>query len=115
MMVHILGGCLSGASFSPIRVRTQRPQDPDNLGHFFFAIDPSAFRDPGEFSADLDEVIDVVHSAPAVDAARPVLVPGEPEERARKERAERGIPIPPALIKQVQGLCERANVAFVLE
>src|SRR5262245_52044566 len=53
MMAHILGGTLSGASFSPIRNRSQRPQDPDDLGHFFMAIDPKAFRDEGEFESDL--------------------------------------------------------------
>jgi LDH2 family malate/lactate/ureidoglycolate dehydrogenase len=48
VMVHILGGILSGASFSPIRARTQKPSDPHNIGHFFMAIDPRAFRDEGE-------------------------------------------------------------------
>src|SRR2546425_5918342 len=49
VMVHILGGALSGASFSPIRNRTQKPSDPHNIGHFFLAIDPRAFRAEGEF------------------------------------------------------------------
>src|SRR5439155_15551612 len=35
VLVHILGGVLSGASFSPIRKRTQRESDPHNIGHFF--------------------------------------------------------------------------------
>jgi len=61
VMVHILGGTLSGASFSPIRNRTQKPSDPHNIGHFFLAIDPRAFRPAGEFEHDLDQVIDVLH------------------------------------------------------
>src|SRR5438093_20850 len=44
VLVHILGGTLAGASFSPIRNRTQRPSDPHNIGHFFMALDPRAFR-----------------------------------------------------------------------
>src|SRR5712691_10309361 len=55
VMVHILGGVLSGASFSPIRNRTQKPSDPHNIGHFFMAIDPKAFRDDGAFEEDLDQ------------------------------------------------------------
>ena len=47
VMVHILGGALAGASFSPIRNRTQKPSDPHNIGHFFLAIDPRAFRADG--------------------------------------------------------------------
>ena len=58
VMVHILAGTLSGASFSPIRNRTQKPSDPHNIGHFFLAIDPRAFRDAGLFEDDLDQVLD---------------------------------------------------------
>ena len=45
VMVHILGGTLAGASFSPLRNQTQKPSDPHNIGHFFLAIDPP--RVPG--------------------------------------------------------------------
>ena len=72
LMVHILGGTLSGASFSPIRVNTQGPSDPDRLGHFFLAIDPKAFRPQGAFEDDLDAVIDVMHATPPLDPAQPV-------------------------------------------
>jgi len=114
MMVHILGGVLAGASFSPIRVRSQQPKDPDNLGHFFCVIDPSLFREPEAFAADMDALIDTLHATPPADPALPVLVPGEPEARARAERTRRGIPIPPALAKQIRALCEEAGVAFLL-
>jgi len=115
MMVHILGGALAGASFSPIRVRTQRPQDPDNLGHFFCVIDPAMFREPDEFAADMDALIDTLHATPPAHPDLPVLIPGEPEARARAERAVQGIPIPPALAQQVRGLCEQAGVSFLLD
>lgn len=115
VMVHILGACLSGASFSPIRVLTQRPQDPDDLGHFFLAIDPTMFREPGEFEADMDRLIETLHAAPAANPAEPVLVPGEPEERARRERRVHGIPVPPALARQIRALCSDAGVAFLLD
>src|SRR5512134_3676806 len=58
VMVHILAGTLSGASFSPVRNQTQKPSDPHNIGHFFMAIDPRAFRPEGEFEEDLDQVLD---------------------------------------------------------
>src|SRR5688572_790152 len=40
MMAHILGGTLNGGSFSPIREKNQGAKDPDNIGHFFLAVDP---------------------------------------------------------------------------
>jgi LDH2 family malate/lactate/ureidoglycolate dehydrogenase len=114
LMVHILGGTLSGASFSPIRVKTQKPSDPDRLGHFFLAIDPKAFRPDGAFEEDLDAVIDVLHGTVPVDPAQPVLVPGDPEAAARERRLREGIPLPVTLLEKLRAICERSGVAFIL-
>ncbi|WP_211871667.1 Ldh family oxidoreductase [Neoroseomonas terrae] len=114
MMVHILGGTLVGSSFSPIRNRSQKPGDPDDIGHFFMAIDPAAFRSPGEFENDLDDVIDVMHATPATDPSKPVLVAGEPEEAERQRRLRDGIPVPDSLDKLIRGICERSNAPYLL-
>ena len=114
VMVHILGGTLAGASFSPLRNRTQRDSDPHNIGHFFMAIDPGAFRDEGEFESDLDDVIDVLHGARRADPAQPVLVAGDPERLTRAERLEQGVPIPDDLMEQLRGVAAAARVPFVL-
>jgi len=114
LMAHILGGTLAGASFSPIRNRTQRPEDPDNIGHFMLALDPGFFRAPGAFEADLDEVVGVLRATPPAAPALPVLVPGDPERLERAERLAQGIPIPPLLAEEIRGIAERAGVAFLL-
>ncbi len=95
MMAHILGGALSGASFSPIRNRTQKPSDPDNLGHFFLAIDPKAYRPEGAFESDLDAAIDVLHETPPVDLRE-------------------GIPMPVSLVEKIQAICQRSGARFIL-
>ena len=114
LMVHILGRALPGASFSPIRVKTQGPSDPDRLGHFSLAIDPKALRPEGAFEGDLDALIDVLHATPPIDAAQPVLVPGDPEAKARAERLRDGIPVPETLVEKIKGVCERSGVPFIL-
>jgi LDH2 family malate/lactate/ureidoglycolate dehydrogenase len=114
LMVHILGGALPGASFSPIRVKTQKPEEPDRLGHFFMAIDPRAFRPGGAFEDDLDAVIDVLHATPPLDPAVPVLVPGDPEAAARERRLREGIPLPDSLVAKLRQVCERSGVACIL-
>src|SRR5712692_4717229 len=114
VMVHILGGALSGASFSPIRNRTQKTSDPHNIGHFFLAIDPRAFRAEGEFERDLDQVIDVLHGAKRADPAQPVLVAGDPEMATRSERLSEGVPIPDDLVEQLRTVAKSAGVPFVL-
>ena len=114
MMVHILGGTLTGASFSPIRERRQKTSDPENIGHYFQAIDPKVFLLEGRFQADLDEVIDTLHATPPADPAKPVLVAGEPEDRERERRLREGIPIPPALDRHIRDICGRCGAAYLL-
>ncbi len=114
VMVHVLGAVLSGGSFSPIRNRTQQPSDPHNIGHFFMALDPHAFRAEGEFEADLDQVIDTLHGAKRADPAQPVLVAGDPETATKRERLEQGVPVPDDLMVQLRVVAERAGVPFVL-
>jgi LDH2 family malate/lactate/ureidoglycolate dehydrogenase len=114
VMVHILGGALSGASFSPIRNRTQKPSDPHNIGHFFLAIDPRAFRPAGEFENDLDQVIDVLHNTKRADPAQPVLVAGDPEMATKVERLRDGVPVPDDLMAQLRDVAKAASVPFVL-
>jgi LDH2 family malate/lactate/ureidoglycolate dehydrogenase len=115
VLVHVLGGTLSGASFSPIRNRTQRPSDPHNIGHFFLAIDPRAFRADGEFENDLDQVIDVLHNAKRADGNQPVLVAGDPELATRAERLAHGVPIPDDLMAQLRTVAQSAGVPFLLD
>jgi len=114
VMVHILGGTLAGASFSPLRNQTQKPSDPHNIGHFFLAIDPRAFRAGGEFEEDLDQVIDVLHNAKRVDPNQPVLVAGDPEMATRAERLRDGVPVPDDLMDQLRAVAKSAEVPFVL-
>jgi LDH2 family malate/lactate/ureidoglycolate dehydrogenase len=114
VLVHILAGTLPGASFSPIRNRTQGPSDPHNIGHCFLALDPRAFRDEGRFEEDLDQVIDVLHATRRADPAQPVLVAGDPEMATRRERLEHGVPIPEDLMAQLRAVAAGAGVPFLL-
>ena len=115
VMVQILSATLAGASFTPIRKRTQGRGDPDDIGHFLMALDPRAFREDGAFENDLDDVIDVLHAARPTDANEPVLVAGEPEEMSRDERLRTGIPIPDALAQKIGAICERCGAPYLLD
>ena len=115
MMAQILGATLAGASFSPVRFRTQPESAPNNIGHFFMAIDPKAFRSEGEFEDDMDQLIDEMHDAAPADPAQPVLVAGDPEALQRETRLRLGIPLSVALAGQLQAVCQRSGVPFVLK
>ena len=115
MMIQILAGTLSGASFSPIHARSAGIAGPDNIGHLFLAIDPKAFQAEGVFEDGLDTIIDYLHATPAADPALPIMVAGEPEAKSREIRLRDGIPIPATLATKIKAICERNGCAFLLE
>jgi LDH2 family malate/lactate/ureidoglycolate dehydrogenase len=114
VMVQILSSALTGGSFSPVRNRAGKGKVAHNIGHFFLAIDPGAFREPGEFEDDVDEVVDILKASTPTDPARPVQVAGDPERAARAERIERGIPMPDALLEQLRAIAANAGVPYSL-
>ncbi|MBK1660081.1 Ldh family oxidoreductase [Paracraurococcus ruber] len=114
MMVHILAGALTGASFSPILKRSWTPDQPQNIGHLFLALDPKAFREEGEFEGELDSILDVLHATPPANPEEPVLVPGEPEDIMRAKRLAEGVPVPDTLDTLVREICERCGAPYLL-
>jgi LDH2 family malate/lactate/ureidoglycolate dehydrogenase len=115
IMVEILSAMLSGARFGATReARGVDGTGGEDVGHFMLAIDPAAFRDAGDFAADMDDLIDALHATPPVDPSEPVLVAGDPETAAERERREHGVPVPAKLIEQVRQVCRAANAEFLL-
>jgi LDH2 family malate/lactate/ureidoglycolate dehydrogenase len=114
-MVEILSTLLPGAYYAPTRAHRHPNAPHHNVGHFFMALDPKVFRDAGEFETDLDDLIDALHAAPRADPAQPVLVAGEPEERAYADRRRNGIPIPSGLARIVRDIAAACGAEFLLE
>ncbi|HXV32071.1 MAG TPA: Ldh family oxidoreductase [Sinorhizobium sp.] len=114
-MVEILSAMLPGAFYAPTRERRHPGLRYYNVGHFFLAIDPGAFRDPAEFRAEIDDMIDALHGAEPVGKDLPVLVPGDPEHAARASRRVHGVPVPASLRLQIKNIADAAGVPFVLE
>ena len=115
VVAQILAGALAGGSFSPLRDRDLAPDSPFNIGHFCLAINPEFFRPGGEFTHEVDEVVDELHTTRPVDPAQPVLVAGDPEAETRERRLREGIPIPEALGRNVRAVAARAGVPFLLD
>lgn len=110
LLAQVLGGTLNGGAFAPIHRRSHGPSDPANVGHSFIAIDPVFFGEPGAFQDDLDGIVDLLHATRPVDPAKPVLVPGDPEEASRIERLREGIALPRELELQLNAVAASAGV-----
>ncbi|MGQ9370158.1 Ldh family oxidoreductase [Azospirillum sp. ST 5-10] len=110
-MVEVLSTVLAGASFAPLRPDGAARND---VGHFFLALDPHAFRDDGGFEADLDAVVEALRATAPVDPARPVLVAGDPEHRTRERRLREGVPVPRSLADTVGAIARAAGAEDLL-
>ncbi len=110
MMVQILAGALAGSSFPATRPKDALP----DISHFFLAIDPKAFGVADSFGAALDEMIDTLHNTAVSTAGKSVMVAGEPEDRHHADRLMHGVPLSTTLLAQLEAICQRQNVPFLL-
>jgi LDH2 family malate/lactate/ureidoglycolate dehydrogenase len=115
VMAQLLGSTLAGGSFSPFRSRDAKPGAPDNIGHFFLALDPQFFRTGGSFEDDVSDILDHLRGSPAIDPKTPVIVAGEPEFTRRTERLKTGIPLNDAFLDEVRTVAKSAGVDFILD
>jgi LDH2 family malate/lactate/ureidoglycolate dehydrogenase len=99
VMVELLAGLLSGASASFL------PDYAGGNGVLVVAIRPDAFM-------PLDDYLEHVEQACAALKAAPgkVLLPGEPEQLARQERAAQGIPMAEATWQSLQDLAASLGI-----
>lgn len=105
LMLGILAGTLNGAFFGKNVVDMNAdPTSVTNTGQFFVAIDIKAFGDVAAFRANIDDVIAQMHGSPAMPGFDGVRLPGEYSMKAIDERSVTGIPIPPPLMKLLDGV-----------
>lgn len=115
MMVEILVSMLSDSYVGGYCLETDERGRFINVGHFFCAIDPVPFRgEPGAFESSLDRLVEYLRATPAADPDQPVLVAGDPEIAAYRERSARGIPMTEALLDEVRGVCQTSKARFIL-
>ncbi|GAB6031604.1 hypothetical protein CHUAL_009368 [Chamberlinius hualienensis] len=79
MMVDLLSGVLSGASYAHHIRDWTNTSTLANLGQVFLAINTGVFATG--FQDRMSDVIDHCRNLPPVDPSKPVLVPGDPEKR----------------------------------
>jgi LDH2 family malate/lactate/ureidoglycolate dehydrogenase len=114
VMVNVLASCLSGATLVTDPEHTRKPVGMD-IGHFFMAIDPSIFRGPGAFEADVATFLGALRATPPADPAQPVMVAGDPQWKLAEARLRDGIPVAPGLMAQVRQIAQAAAAPWLLD
>lgn len=115
LMVDILCGILSGAQFGPhLNNMWNDFVNPQNVGHFFLAVDVSKYTNLEIFKERVDQMVSEIKALPMNPGITELFVPGEIEQRRRNERKANGIEIPDVVYEELKGLGEKYKVAFTI-
>jgi L-2-hydroxycarboxylate dehydrogenase (NAD+) len=116
VMVDVLCCVLSGANWGPFAppfaLRHEIPSRSvgKGIGHFFGALRIDAFLDPGEFKRQIDDWIRTFRSTKPIRGTPGVLIPGDPEREAERERAESGVPVLLPVVEELRDISRRTGI-----
>lgn len=114
--VDILSAVLSGANYGPwvppFVAFMEPSSDPvgKGIGHFLGAMRVDGFRPIDEFKSHLDNWIERFSSAKSINEEQKVIIPGQPEIAAEKERKLKGIPLIDDVCKDLNEVAEKLGI-----
>jgi L-2-hydroxycarboxylate dehydrogenase (NAD+) len=118
-VVDIFSAVLSGANYGPwvppfpAYVPMPENMPGEGIGHFFGAMRIDGFRPADEFKQHMDHWIQRFRSAKPINDEQKVLIPGDPEREAEKERREKGIPLHAAVVEDLQQLAAKYKIPSI--
>ena len=114
LMVDIFSGVLSGAAFAEA-VGGANQEGKCNVGHFFGAIRIDAFRDPGEFKKDMDNLLNELRQAPRAAGEDRIYIHGEKEFEAADRARTEGVELSEATVNTLIECGRQDGVPFDLK
>lgn len=113
LMVDIFSGVLAGSGFGD-QVYGADNLEQSRVGHFFAAIRIDAFRDLSGFTADMDQLIEMLQNSPKAAGDERIYIHGEKEfEKAERSLVE-GIQLSEVTFKALIEAGEQDGVPFDL-
>ncbi len=102
-VVEILSAALQHGTFLKglLGFNSDGYKQPNHLGHFFIAIDIGAFIEPAEFKQTAGEILRQLRDSKRVPGEQKIYTAGEKEYLNWQERRNKGVPVSPALQKQI--------------
>jgi LDH2 family malate/lactate/ureidoglycolate dehydrogenase len=79
-------------------------------GVFLIAIDPNCFGNGQHYQGMVSQTISVAKNVSPAPGVNEILIPGEPEVRARELREREGIPLPDAVWRDLAQASDRFGV-----
>ena len=116
LVVGILAGTLNGAAMGRAVIDFNHDDHSvTNTGQAIAVIDPSAFGDVAEFKARVDQLVRELRCSDRMPGVERIWLPGEQSEAKRVAYARDGIPIAPALLKQLNTVSTQLKVPSLLD
>ncbi len=110
LVVEIFSGILSGAGVGPgVKNPYTDFSGPPNVGHFFWALNPTGFGPSEVLSDALLELESDIRQVPAM-AGESIRLPGERSERKRRDSLRYGIPLDVDLLNNLGALANELGV-----
>jgi LDH2 family malate/lactate/ureidoglycolate dehydrogenase len=110
MAIGMISSLLSGAAYGAELGNMVDGPKVGRDGHFFAAIDISAFQDLGEFETRVDDVIDQVHHSNRRPGVSRLLVPGEIEADFEAVYARDGITLAGVTVDDIAAAADALGV-----
>jgi ureidoglycolate dehydrogenase (NAD+) len=99
LMVDLFAGLLSNAAYlTHVKSWVDAPDEPQNLGHFFILIDCNRLGSTQWLADRMNDFAAILHGSQPVDAARPVIVPGEIELAKLVSQRREGLSLDPSVV-----------------
>jgi LDH2 family malate/lactate/ureidoglycolate dehydrogenase len=116
LLVEIMAGVLADSSFGTTEHSDSELTGWDRLakGATFITLDVARFLPLDRFRVHVDQLVDDVHASELAPGADRILVPGELEAERRAHRLERGIPLPDALVAELDAMAATLDCPPVL-
>ncbi len=109
LMVELLCGALTGTSLRD-RIDGARGTQRPAMGHFMGAIKLNGFGDIKAIQSEMGSTFEIIRNAKKEPEQEKVYIHGEPEAIAIEENMRLGIPITPAVLKQLDDVCDRYGI-----
>ena len=106
-VIDLLCGVMNGMTYGRhINGMYEELDRPRKIGHFLMALDPGRFAGAESLEATVDAVV-----ADLRTQGDDIMYPGEPEERAQRERLAAGIPIDDEALRDMREWSAKLGVA----
>ncbi len=111
LMLGLLAGPLNRAAFGRDVVDfNAEDRKVTETGHVLIAVDVARFLDPADFQTEVARHLAELRRSARLPGVERIRMPGEMRAERRRDRLAQGVPLPPALLAQLDRLAKEAGV-----